>query len=345
MVIRMNKIRKDALIPIRASDGAVGYDVFGSRVLDKITKRVIQDLPFEIPSGKSVLIGIGVRMAVPWPFQCEVRPRSGLANKFDIELSNSPGTVDPDFRGEAGVLLRNRGDNSFVIEKNMRIAQLVFSRAEVPILELTDGELPKTRRGGLGFGSTGLFGSGLGTADYDEEIRRIDRYYMEIVLAAAKRSRCVRGVKKVNGRYERDAEGNLIGQTRKFGCVIVKDDGIISQGFNDQYTGSAKCEEVGCLREELGITSGTQLEKCRAMHAEWSAITRALNREGAVGTRGATIYVNAEPCEICAKIITGLGIETMVLLEGVYPNNGIQIIKDAGINIRYVKLQRIRVAK
>ncbi len=161
---------------------------------------------------------------------------------------------------------------------------------------------------------------------------------MEITVAAANRSRCVRGVRKIDGKYEKDADGNLIGQTRKFGCVIVKNDRVISHGFNDQYPGSPRCEDVGCLREDLGIPSGTQLEKCRAMHAEWWVITSALRGESGTGTLDASIYLNAEPCEICAKIITGLGIETMVLLEGVYATNGTQIVRDAGINIRYVKL-------
>ncbi|MEK7555333.1 MAG: dUTP diphosphatase [Patescibacteria group bacterium] len=334
MNIKVRKIREDAKIPIRASDGAVGYDVFASRVLDKHTKEVIQDLPAEIPPQKSILIGIGVQMAVPWLCQCEVRPRSGIATKYDIELSNSPGTIDPDFRGEAGVLLRNRNtEKSFIVEKNMRVAQLIFSKVEIPILEEAK-ELPLTRRGVSGFGSTGLFGVGLGTGEYDEMVKKMDSYYMEVTLAVAKRSLCVRGVKKVDGKYERDAKGDLVGQTRKFGCVIVKNDNIIAQGFNDQYVGSSKCSEVGCLREELGIPSGTQLEKCRAVHAEWWALANC-DKDKA---KEATMYVNAEPCEICAKIITGTGIETIVLLDGVYPTNGINILKEAGINIRYVKL-------
>ena len=126
MIIEIRKVREDAKTPVRASDGAVGYDVFASRELDKKTKEVIADLPVKILSGESVLIGIGVQMAVPFPFQCEMRPRSGLASRHDIELSNSPGTIDPDFRGEAGVLLRNRGKWTFTIEKNMRIAQIIF---------------------------------------------------------------------------------------------------------------------------------------------------------------------------------------------------------------------------
>lgn len=157
MVIKVQKIRKDAKVPIRASDGAVGYDVFASRVLDRQTKEPIQDLPVTIPPNGSVLIGIGVKMAVPLSYQCEMRPRSGLASQHDIELSNSPGTIDPDFRGEAGVLLRNRGDKLFVVEKNMRIAQLIFTPVELPILEEVE-RLPSTVRGEGGFGSTGLYG-------------------------------------------------------------------------------------------------------------------------------------------------------------------------------------------
>ncbi len=337
MVIRVRKTRSDAKIPIRASDGAVGYDVFASRVLSKSTKEVIQKLPIEIPPGESVLIGIGVQMAVPWPYQAEVRPRSGLATKHNIELSNSPGTIDPDFRGEAGVLLRNRGNTPFKVEKDMRVAQLIFSKVEVPVLEEAT-DLPATIRGQLGFGATGLFGIGLGTEEYNEQIRKTDRYYMKVVLAAAERSMCVRGVKKNDGEYERDMEGNLVGQTRKFGCVIVKDDNIIAQGFNDQYPGSPKCAKVGCLREELKIPSGTKIEICRAMHAEWWALTNLARIGSSAGIQGAIMYLNTEPCEVCAKIITGSGIETVVVIAGVYPTNGTKILKEAGVNIRYVKL-------
>lgn len=340
MNIKVRKIRKDAQIPIRASDGAVGYDVFASRVLDKKTKEVIQNLPVEIPPGGSTIIGIGVQMAIPFPWQAEIRPRSGLASKFDIELSNSPGTIDPDFRGEAGCLLRNRGDAPFVVEKDMRVAQLIFSRTELPVLEEAL-ELPATRRGSGGFGVTGLFGAGLGTKEYEEAVREIDKYYMGMALAAAENSRCVRGVKKIKGKYERDAQGKLVGQTRKFGCVIVGDDNIIAHGFNAQFPGSPRCEEVGCLRDEFGIPSGTQLEKCRAMHAEWWAITNMCRTGSSRGAQGGSMYLNTEPCEICAAIITGLELDALVMLEGVYPTNGTRIVREAGVNTRYVKILKI----
>lgn len=360
MIIQFIKLRKDAQVPIRASDGAVGYDVFASRILDKKTKRVIGHLPLEgdqkellfdttkgflpgrnnpgwILPGESLLVGIGVAMAVPWGIQCEVRPRSGLASRLDIELSNSPGTIDPDYRGEAGVLLRNRGSRPFKITHNMRIAQLVFSRFEVPVFEEVK-KLPRTVRGIRGFGGTGLFGTGLGTDEYDAQIRELDTYYMKVVRAIAERSTCVRGVKRINGKFERDAGGRLVGQTRRFGCVIVQEDNIVAQGFNDQYPGAEKCSKIGCLREKLKIKSGTQLEKCRAMHAEWWALTNLVRRKSAVGVQGATMYINAEPCEICAKLIAGAGIETVVILKGVYPQNGTKILQEAGVNIRYVEI-------
>lgn len=318
MNIKVRKIRENAIVPARASNKAVGYDVHASIVLDKDTKEVIGELPVTILPEASALIGIGIQFAVPWPVDCEVRPRSGLASKYDIELSNSPGTIDPDFRGEAGILLRNRSKTkAFTVEKKMRIAQLIFKKVEIPVLEEVE-VLPKTIRGAGGFGSTGLFGIKEGTKKYWEEFEKKDIFYMKVVLAIAERSTCIR-------------------PKRKFGCVIEKDDNIISMGFNAQYKNSPLCSEVGCLREAENIPSGTKIERCRAIHAEWWALTN-LATSGGVSTRNATIYLNAEPCEICAKLIAQTEIETMVLLKGRYPNNGTQILRDAGISIRYVEI-------
>lgn len=338
MSLKVSRIRQDAIVPERASNGAVGYDVFASIVLDKWTKKVRGDLPVEIAPGESVLIGIGIRFAVPWPWQCEVRPRSGLASIYDVELSNSPGTVDPDFRGEAGVLLRNKGGKSFTVEKDMRIAQLVFSEAKIPVLEVVE-ELPETIRGVGGFGSTGLLGIKEGTGEYLREIRKRDAFYMGVVVEIAKRSNCVRGAERDKiGQYKRDNEGNFIGQARKFGCVIVKDDNIVSMGYNAQHKGSPFCADVGCLRDSEGIPSGTRIERCRAIHAEWWAIANLAVCGSGVSTKGTTMYLNSEPCEVCAKLIAQTEIDTMVLLEGAYPTNGVKIVRDAGITVRFIKI-------
>ncbi len=338
IVVKFQRIRMDAKSPERASNGAVGYDVYASRVLDEKTKNVVSELPFTITPGGKVLVGIGVKIAVPWPYQCEVRPRSGLANRYDIELSNSPGTIDPDFRGEAGVLLRNRGEHPFSIKKDMRVAQLVFSMVEIPVIKEAE-ELPATTRGAGGFGSTGLFGIREGTREFDAEVRREDEFFMRIALQVAARSNCVRGAKKdEKGLCPKDGSGRIIGATRNFGCVIVKDGNIVSMGYNSQYRGSPLCENIGCLREAENIPTGTKIERCRAMHAEWMAITKLLVCGSGVSTIAAAIYLTAQPCEVCAKLIVGAEIGTMVLLEGAYPTNGEEILRNGGVEIRYVKI-------
>lgn len=334
-VIPFIRLYPDARPPTRASNGAIGFDAYAYHVLDE-KKQHVSDLPYTLPPGEKVLLGIGVSFAINWPYECQVRPRSGLANKHDIELSNSPGTVDPDFRGEVGVLLRNRGNKPFVIEKGMRVAQLIFSSVEIPVFREVE-KLPPTRRGAGGFGSTGLQEILEGTSDYDNEIRQLDAFYMKMAVAASDRSTCARGCQKdADGHYLRDERGCLIGQTRKFGCVIVKNDNVISIGYNTQAPGRPDCRKVGCLREAEGIPSGQRIERCHAIHAEQHAFLRMLSSGVGASTQGATIYVTAEPCEVCAKEIAGSGVEILVILKGVYPNNGLQIIRDAGIDIREV---------
>jgi len=153
--IQFQKVREDAIVPQRASEGAVGYDVYASRFLDKTTRESIGDLPMEILPNSTAIIGIGIRMAIPFPYECQVRPRGGLSLKYNISLPNSPGTVDPDFRGEVAVIIRNLSEEKFVVEKNMKIAQLIFAKVEIPEFEEVK-ELSETKRGKDGFGSTGI---------------------------------------------------------------------------------------------------------------------------------------------------------------------------------------------
>ena len=338
--VQVKRLFSDAKIPRRASNGAVGFDVYAWGLLDIDTKEYLPGvtLPFTLMPGEKVLVGVGVQFASTWPIEIQVRPRSGLANKHGIELGNAPGTIDPDFRGNAGVLLRNRSDKPFVINKEDRIAQFVFNQVEIPILEEVEGELPKTLRGAGGFGSTGLREIIEGDAEYLRLIEEQDHFFMKMAIAASDRSNCARGCKKgSDGKYLRDEKGKLIGQTRKFGCVIVKNDNVVSFGFNAQAPGLPLCADVGCQREAEGISSGEKIERCRAIHAEEMAFMKMLSTGVGTSTSGATMYVTAEPCGVCAKTITGSGIETLVVLEGVYPQNGIAIVKGAGINIRFVK--------
>jgi len=96
----------------------------------------------------------GFVLAIPPGYECQVRPRSGLALRHGITLPNTPATIDSDYRGELMVALINLGSEAFTVTRGMRIAQLVFARVErVAWREMA--ELPATERGPGGFGSTG----------------------------------------------------------------------------------------------------------------------------------------------------------------------------------------------
>lgn len=102
-----------------------------------------------------VLVPTGLFMALPEGYECQVRPRSGLAMKHGVTVLNSPGTIDADYRGEIKVLLVNISDKAFIIEPAERIAQLVVARHEH--VEWDEVEvLDETGRGEGGFGSTGV---------------------------------------------------------------------------------------------------------------------------------------------------------------------------------------------
>jgi dUTP pyrophosphatase len=110
--------------------------------------------PVTIPPGGRALIPTGLAIAVPPGFEAQVRPRSGLALKHGLTVPNSPGTIDSDYRGEVQVIVLNAGTAPFVVERGMRIAQLVLARVEQLAWEPV-AELPPTDRGDGGFGSTG----------------------------------------------------------------------------------------------------------------------------------------------------------------------------------------------
>jgi len=119
--------------------------------------RACIDKPVVIHPGEIKLIPTGFKMALPPGYEAQVRPRSGLALKHGITVLNAPGTIDSDYRGEVGVILINLGNEPFVIEPGMRIAQMVIApvyKAHFEILA-EDEELPNTERGEGGFGSTG----------------------------------------------------------------------------------------------------------------------------------------------------------------------------------------------
>ena len=112
------------------------------------------DEPVTLQPLERRLIPTGVSIALPEGFECQLRPRSGLALKRGLTLLNTPGTIDADYRGELGVLLINLSTEPFVIEAGERICQMVIARHETVVWQAVEA-LDETERGAGGFGHTG----------------------------------------------------------------------------------------------------------------------------------------------------------------------------------------------
>jgi len=105
--------------------------------------------------GEFKLITTGICVEIPYGYEIQVRPRSGLAKNYGVTVLNSPGTIDADYRGEIGVILINHGQYDFEVKSGDRIAQLVLCPIE-RINWMAVGSVGGTKRGDKGFGSTGL---------------------------------------------------------------------------------------------------------------------------------------------------------------------------------------------
>jgi dUTP pyrophosphatase len=133
-------------LPTYATALAAGADLFAA---------VPADAPIHLAPGARALVPTGIRIALPAGFEAQVRPRSGLALRHGVTVLNAPGTIDADYRGEVGVVLLNAGASLFMVERGVRIAQLVLAPVlridwqPGPIVVETGG------RAGGGFGSTG----------------------------------------------------------------------------------------------------------------------------------------------------------------------------------------------
>lgn len=110
--------------------------------------------PLTLAPGERTLVPTGLYMQLPSGFECQVRPRSGLALKKGITVLNTPGTVDADYRGEVGVILINLSSEPFVINPGERVAQFVIKKYERIEWETVE-RLDETKRGAQGFGHTG----------------------------------------------------------------------------------------------------------------------------------------------------------------------------------------------
>ena len=141
--VRTSAAYGDLPLPAYATPAAAGLDLLAC-----IAEEIV------LPPGGRALIPTGLFLEMPPDCEAQVRPRSGLALRHGLTLLNSPGTIDADYRGEVGVILVNLGQEPFVVQRGMRIAQLVFARYVQAVWQ-PELELSATERGAGGFGHSG----------------------------------------------------------------------------------------------------------------------------------------------------------------------------------------------
>lgn len=137
-------------LPTYSTEYSAGMDLRANLKDEEGNDKVISIAP-----GERVLIPTGLYIQLPYVYEAQIRPRSGLALKYGITVLNTPGTIDADYRGEIGVCLINHGNDTFDVHHSDRIAQIVFSKVEQVQLIKVD-KLDDTERGIGGFGHTGV---------------------------------------------------------------------------------------------------------------------------------------------------------------------------------------------
>ncbi len=138
----------------------------------------------------------------------------------------------------------------------------------------------------------------------------IDEYFLKIASVVAERSTCRR---------------------HHMGAIAVRDKHILSTGYSGAPSGAKDCLELGCLRDELGIKSGTRQEICRAIHAEQNAIIQAALH--GVSLEGATMYCTHTPCVLCAKMMVNARIARSVSFGKYIDDEFIKLFEEAGIEV------------
>jgi len=140
-----------------------------------------------------------------------------------------------------------------------------------------------------------------------------DEYFMSIAVQVSGRSTCLR---------------------RQTGAVLVKDKRILATGYNGVPSGLAHCEQVGCLREQRQIASGSHHELCRGIHAEQNAVIQAAKHGIAID--GSSVYSTHQPCVLCAKILLNAGVRDIVYRDP-YPDElSEELLAEAGVRPRQV---------
>ncbi len=147
-----------------------------------------------------------------------------------------------------------------------------------------------------------------------------DEYFMKMACLVAERSTCLR---------------------HHVGAVIVKNNHLISSGYNGAASGVKDCIDLGCLRDQEGIASGTRHEICRAVHAEQNAIIQAALH--GTSTDGATIYCTHSPCIICAKMAVNAKIKRFVT-SSYYPDKTYEdLFREAGVKFEIIKRPDLKI--
>ena len=141
--VLVKKLNSKVKLPEYKTNGSSGLDLMA-----------FIDRPIKVAPNTLELVPTGLSIAIPEDLEIQIRPRSGLAAKFNIGVLNTPGTIDSDYRGELKIILFNHGNKDFIINNNDRVAQMVLTPVIKMELEEVD-QLPKTIRGSGGFGSTG----------------------------------------------------------------------------------------------------------------------------------------------------------------------------------------------
>ena len=144
-----------------------------------------------------------------------------------------------------------------------------------------------------------------------------DEYFLEMARVIASRSTCLR---------------------RSVGALLARDRRILSSGYNGAPSNLPHCEEVGCLREQLGIASGERQELCRGLHAEQNAVIQGALH--GVNVRGSTLYCTTQPCVICAKMLINAGVERVVY-QGDYADRlSLELLEQAGVELVHLPAAR-----
>ncbi len=148
---------------------------------------------------------------------------------------------------------------------------------------------------------------------------RWDEYFMKITEVVSERATCVK---------------------RSVGAIIVKENRILSSGYNGAPKGMAHCGEAGCIRKEMGVASGQRHELCRGLHAEQNAIIQAAWH--GVRIEGGTMYCTYQPCVICVKMMLNAGIKRLVY-SGSYPDElAMKMIGESKLDVTRLEKKTVK---